>query len=83
MIKRSFKKNKISIQNIGCQRFWFGIIAGLISAISISLIFNQTREVFRFFTGLSDQSKQWCAMVSRIDGHFGNLLAALEEDSGE
>ncbi|WP_436717175.1 sulfatase-like hydrolase/transferase [Roseiconus lacunae] len=31
------------------------------------------------FETLSDQTKQWAAMVTRIDAHFGNLLAALED----
>ncbi|MCA9141059.1 MAG: sulfatase-like hydrolase/transferase [Planctomycetales bacterium] len=31
------------------------------------------------FAGLSDQSRQWAAMVTRIDAHFGNILAALED----
>lgn len=53
MTNISFKKSKISIQNIGKQRFWFGILAGIISAFSISLFFNQSREVLRFFTGMS------------------------------
>jgi hypothetical protein len=48
-----FRKDKISIQNIGRQRFWIGIVAGLISAISISLFFNHSREVLRLFTGMS------------------------------
>ena len=53
MTRISFNKSKISIQNIGKQRFWFGILAGFISALSISLAFNQAREVFRFFTSMS------------------------------
>lgn len=53
MGKISLRKHKISIQNIGKQRFWFGFFAGFISAVSISLVFNQTREVFRFFTSIS------------------------------
>ena len=48
-----FRKEKISIQNIGRQRFWIGLIAGLISAISISLFFNHSREVLRLYTGIS------------------------------
>jgi hypothetical protein len=39
-----FRKEKISIQNIGHQRFWIGIGAGLITAITISLAFNYLRE---------------------------------------
>lgn len=48
-----FRKEKISIENIGKQRFWIGIISGLFSAIIISLTFNYFRELFRFFTTLS------------------------------
>jgi len=48
-----FSKDKISIQNIGQQRFWIGISAGLISAVSISLFFNYSREVLRFLTYIS------------------------------
>jgi arylsulfatase A-like enzyme len=35
------------------------------------------------FTSLSDQSKQWAAMVTRIDAHFGNIMAALEDPNGD
>jgi len=48
-----FRKEKISIQNIGRQRFWIGIVAGLISAISISLLFNHSRESLRMLTSMS------------------------------
>jgi arylsulfatase A-like enzyme len=34
------------------------------------------------FQKLSDQTKQWAAMVTRIDGHFGNILKALEDPNG-
>lgn len=53
MIENRFTKDKISIQAIGAQRFWFGIIAGILSAISISLAFNYTREILRLYTGIS------------------------------
>ena len=36
-----------------------------------------------FFDKLSAQSKQWCAMVTRIDAHFGNILKALEDPNGD
>lgn len=36
-----------------------------------------------FFKKLSSQSKQWCAMVTRIDAHFGNILAALEDPNAD
>jgi arylsulfatase A-like enzyme len=35
------------------------------------------------FAMLSDQSKQWAAMVTRIDAHFGNILRALEDPNGD
>lgn len=35
------------------------------------------------FSKLADQSKQWAAMVTRIDAHFGNILAALEDPNGD
>lgn len=35
------------------------------------------------FSGLSDQTRQWMAMVTRIDGHIGNLLDALEDPNGD
>ena len=36
-----------------------------------------------YFQNLSDQSKQWCAMVTRIDAHFGNLIDALDDPNGD
>jgi hypothetical protein len=53
MRKIRFKKEPLSIKNIGKQRFWIGIISGLIAAVILSLFFNKTREVFRFFTSLT------------------------------
>ncbi|MCO8121695.1 sulfatase-like hydrolase/transferase [Stieleria sp. TO1_6] len=35
------------------------------------------------FAGLADQTRQWAAMVTRIDAHFGNLLAALEDPNND
>ncbi len=36
-----------------------------------------------FFAKLAPQSRQWCAMVTRIDAHFGNLLDALEDPNAD
>ena len=36
-----------------------------------------------YFQQLAAQSKQWCAMVTRIDAHFGNLLDALDDPNGD
>lgn len=35
------------------------------------------------FADLPDQAKHWAAMITRIDAHFGNLLAALEDPNGD
>lgn len=35
------------------------------------------------FGTLSDQTQQWAAMVTRIDAHFGNILAALEDPNND
>ena len=35
------------------------------------------------FAKLVAQSQQWAAMVTRIDAHFGNILAALEDPNGD
>jgi arylsulfatase A-like enzyme len=35
------------------------------------------------FASLANQTRQWAAMVTRIDAHFGNILAALEDPNGD
>ena len=35
------------------------------------------------FAKLPAQAKQWAAMVTRIDAHIGNILAALEDPNGD
>lgn len=35
------------------------------------------------FGALQEQSRQWAAMVTRIDAHFGNILAALEDPNND
>lgn len=35
------------------------------------------------FKALADQTQQWAAMVTRIDAHFGNLIAALEDPNND
>ena len=36
-----------------------------------------------FWESLSNQAKHWAAMITRIDGHLGNILAALEDPNGD
>ncbi len=35
------------------------------------------------YATLTDQTRQWAAMVTRIDAHFGNILAALEDPNND
>ncbi len=35
------------------------------------------------FAGLSNEAKQWAAMVTRLDAHFGNILAVLDDPDGD
>jgi arylsulfatase A-like enzyme len=35
------------------------------------------------YASLADQTRQWAAMVTRIDAHFGNLLSALEDPNSD
>ena len=35
------------------------------------------------FSKLKKQSREWAAMVTRIDAHFGNILAALEDPNND
>lgn len=37
----------------------------------------------KHFRKLAKQSQQWAAMVTRIDAHFGNILAALEDPNND
>ena len=35
------------------------------------------------FASLANQTRQWAAMVTRIDAHFGNILAALDDPNND
>lgn len=70
MTLRKFSKKKISIQNIGKQRFWFGIIAGIFSAVSIALFIDYTRESLRLFTLYSSHF----LTISNQESHFYDLF---------
>ncbi|WP_027585634.1 hypothetical protein [Prolixibacter bellariivorans] len=48
-----FGKERLSIRLIGQIRFWFGLSAGLLSALWIAWLFSCSREVFRFMTCFS------------------------------
>ncbi len=35
------------------------------------------------YAALANQTRQWAAMVTRIDAHFGNILAALDDPNND
>lgn len=48
-----WKKDKISINNIGKINFWLGILIGVLTAIALSFSFNYFREFFRLFSQMN------------------------------
>lgn len=48
-----WKKDRISVNNIGKTNFWFGIIIGIITATVLSFSFNYFREFFRLFSQMN------------------------------
>ena len=48
-----FSKELLSIDKIGLLRFWIGLCAGILTAITLSLFFNYSRETLRLLTLLS------------------------------
>lgn len=36
-----------------------------------------------FFSEIPEQAQHWAAMISRIDGHIGNILASLDDPNGD
>ena len=49
----NWKKDKISINNVGKTNFWFGIIIGILTATTLSFSFNYFREFFRLFSQMN------------------------------
>lgn len=73
--------------NISGQPF-FGLLAVQIPHAPFQEIatlpeWDRAYEDDPHFETLSDQTRQWAAMVTRIDAHFGNLLAALEDPNND
>ncbi len=48
-----FRKQAISVSIIGKNRFWIGIIAGLVNAVCLSFFIDYSRESLRVFSLLS------------------------------
>ena len=72
-----FRKQNISIQSIGKQRFWIGTVVGFFLAILISLLFNHTREVFRCIIILSTDLLILEAKEIQFYNYFFSALATV------
>jgi len=67
---------------------FFGLLAGQVPHSPFGEIENlpEWDRAYRkepWFKKLPDQDKQWAAMITRIDAHFGNILEALEDPNGD
>ncbi len=76
MKKNNFGKDYISINLIGKQRFWFGIITGVFSAIIFSLIFSYTREIMRMFSAMNNDMLIPTFKEFRFYNYFFSALAS-------
>ncbi|MCC7521173.1 MAG: hypothetical protein IT220_06025 [Flavobacteriaceae bacterium] len=73
----NFRKEKISIQHIGKQRFWIGLFAGLISAILMAIAFNNFREALRYYSGFSSDLLILENSELRFFNYFFSVLASV------
>ncbi len=67
---------------------FFGLFAAQIphapfDEVSMLPKWNEAYKEDKHFAGLPKQAQQWAAMVTRIDAHFGNILAALDDPDGD
>lgn len=52
MTKILFQKERLTIASTGSTRFWFGVLAGVFTAVMLSLLMNHFREGMRFINTL-------------------------------
>ena len=67
---------------------FFGLLAGQVPHSPFDEIealpeWDRAYRKKSWFEELPDVDKQWAAMITRIDAHFGNILAALEDPNGD
>jgi hypothetical protein len=66
-------KEELSIQNIGQSRFWMGITIGLLISVTLTLLFNYSREFFRLFSA----NHADLILLNREELFFYNYFYAL------
>lgn len=77
MTKIRLRKEKLSIQQIGLNRFWVGVVTGLISAVVLSLFFHHGRESYRFITSISPDLLIFNKNELQFFDFFFSLLASF------
>ena len=77
MLKKGFLKPEISIELIGKNKFWFGMILGFSFSLVFSLFFNHSRESLRFITFISDPYILTPEDFKKYDLFFAFLSASV------
>ncbi|MCB9257308.1 MAG: hypothetical protein H6579_09270 [Chitinophagales bacterium] len=72
MMKKRFGKEKISIKSIGSTRFYFGLFVGILTAFTLSYLFNYSREILRTLTSSSAD----LMILDQNELHFYNYFYA-------
>ncbi len=72
-----FRKQKISIQLIGKERFWTGLIVGVGTAVFIAYLLNVFYETFRILELTSTRSIAPPAKKSFLSKYFIGLLSSV------
>ncbi len=72
-----FSKEKISIQIIGIERFWIGMLIGLFTAVFFAYFLNVLWETFRLFELTTSRSTEYPPEKTFIDCLFTGLFASV------
>jgi hypothetical protein len=70
MLNFKFRKELLTVEQIGFKRFLIGVFSGIITATILSLAFHYFREIFRYQTSLSTD----LLILNDIEISFFNLF---------
>lgn len=73
----AFRKPKLSVNAIGGLRFWVGLVAGVATAVMLSVFFNQWRELLRLQTIMQADLLLFSVGESSFYNGFFALLSAV------
>ncbi|PKP40062.1 MAG: hypothetical protein CVT96_10675 [Bacteroidetes bacterium HGW-Bacteroidetes-13] len=72
-----FSKENISIQTIGIERFWIGLLTGLFTSVFFAYFLNVLWETFRLFNLTANRSTEYPPEKTFIDSLFTGLFASV------